>query len=131
MGEIAPFVYVFILAARFGGGERNLYFHAAAAPPSPPPAPFIFSFSVNLGFGGDLFAPLGNTAPFVDEAEDSPEGESGVGAVLFTIRILFGGLRKGREADGGGLAVVLELELELELGWGVGWALVPPVGDGC
>lgn len=103
-----------------GGRIKILSFHAAAAPPPPPPpppppAPFIFSFSVNLGFGGDLFAPLGSAAPFVDEAEDSPEGESGVVAVLFTISILFGGLRKGREADGGGLAAVLELELEFTL----------------
>lgn len=116
-----------------GGGLeiKNFSFHVAAAPPPPPLAPFIFSFSVNLGFGGDLFAPLGSSAPFVDEAEDTPEGESGVGAVLFTISILFGGLRKGREADGDGLAVVLELELELNLDWGVDWALAPPVGGGC
>lgn len=126
---------MYLLAAKMGRGGRIkiLSFHdaAAAPPPPPPPAPFIFSFSVNLGFGDDLFAPLGSTAPFVDEAEDSPEGESGVGAVLFTISILFGGLRKGREADGGGLAAVLELELELGLDLGVDWALAPPVGGGC
>ena len=81
--------------------------------------------------GGDLFAPLAITAPFVDEAEDSPEGESGVAAVLFTISILFGGLRKGREADGGGLAAVLELRLELTLDLAVDWGLAPPVGGGC
>lgn len=100
-------------------------------PPPPPPAPLIFSFSVNLGFGGDPFAPLGYDAPFIDEAEDNkPEGDSGIAAVLFTIRIFWGGLVNGREADdggGGGAFVVV-----LELGWGlVDWAFAPPVGGGC
>lgn len=81
--------------------------------------------------GGDLFAPWACTAPFFDEAEDSPEAESGVAAVLFTISILLGGLRKGREADGGDLAAVLELMLELPLDLGVDWGLAPPVVGGC
>lgn len=44
--------------------------------------------------------------------------------MLFTIRILFGGFRNGRETGGGGFVVVLEL------GWGVDWAFAPP-GGGC
>lgn len=103
----------------------NLYGGAAA-----PPAPFIFSFSVNLGFVGAPFEPLENDAAFFDDVEDNkPEGESGVGAVLFTIRIFWTGLRNGREADGGGGAgLVVEVE---ELVWGlnvVDWALVPAAG---
>lgn len=116
------YICMYLLAAMMGRGRgegrggriKNFSFHAAAAPP-PPPAPFIFSFSVNLGLGGDLFAPLGSAAPCVGVAEASPEEESEVVAVLFTISILFGGLRKGREADVGGLVAVLELELEFTL----------------
>lgn len=90
--------------------KKKLPFYGGEAAP---PAPFIFSFSVSLGFGGVPFEPFENDAPFFDDVEDNkPGGESGVGAVLFTIRIFWRGLRNGREADGGGgggLVVVVEL----------------------
>lgn len=108
--------------------KKNFLYGGAAAPP----APFIFSFSVSLGFGAAPFEPLGNDAPFFDDVEDNkPEGESGEGAVLFTIRIFWTGLRNGREADGGGgagLVVVVELVCGVKV---VDWALVPAVGGEC